>query len=41
MMTREQIKGIVKYSQAHGIPIKQRVAELDIPESNFDDFNRS
>ena len=35
MMTREQIKEIVDYSQEHGITIKQRLQELNIPESNF------
>lgn len=35
MMTREQIKEIVDYSQEHGITIKQRLQELSIPESNF------
>ena len=35
MMTREQIKEIVDYSQEHGITITQRLQELNIPESNF------
>jgi len=35
MMTREQIKEIVSYSQEHGITVKQRLRELSIPEATF------
>ncbi|MBQ1649079.1 MAG: hypothetical protein II171_06350 [Bacteroidales bacterium] len=35
MMTREQINEIVDYSQEHDVTIKQRLQELNIPESNF------
>lgn len=35
MMTREPIKKVVDYSQEHDITIKQRLQELNIPESNF------
>ena len=35
MMTREEIKEIVDYNQEHGITIKCRLRELNIPESNF------
>ena len=35
MMTREEIKEIVDYSQEHGVTVKRRLQELNIPESNF------
>ena len=35
MMTREEIKEIVDYSQEHGITVKRRLQELNVPESNF------
>jgi len=35
MMTREEIKEIVDYSQEHGITIKRRLQELNVSESNF------
>lgn len=35
MMTRESIKEIVDYSQEHGVTVKRRLQELNIPESNF------
>ena len=35
MMTREEIKEIVDYSQEHGITIKRRLLELNVSESNF------
>lgn len=38
MMTREEIKEIVDYSQEHGITVKRRLQELNVPESNFSWF---
>ena len=35
MMTREEIKEIVDYIQEHGITVKRRLQELNVPESNF------
>jgi hypothetical protein len=35
MMTREEIKEIVDYSQEHGITIKRRLQELNVSESNY------